>query len=842
MSTFSTTLVDSAVAFTVPLEAISLLLGIVVIVLGLSISGVLLRFYYGRYKEHFADEETLVIIQATSTFNAGVSLLRVVPNAILDTAKNFAQFFSQTLLPLIVLVMVAFLAYGWNLRHDDIAEVVVRTIQCDIRPVLDDTIMPLANLVRSLYNAIWPLVSLGFNYQVFITSGWYTILRGCAADSAIESFDAIFTQVGAAAAALARAIVTFFAGDISLDRFLLTDFLTEVGLIANSVLDTLDCFCDWLHPISVFYTSIPQMQALHTAIEAAVNLGIRLLQTVLNALVNQAPPFWDSPFEEAILLVISAGETFEQAARLVLDLLTDLINQIELSAADDPETMRALFGLPLEYDEETGDVKPPSISELMHVAAGTYLSRSSFARTGGGVGATTRSSRPIWDIPANGNLSDYLGFPVIAALLQTPWSHIASEPIAAALVLVNMTLNIVSNPVAIFQSPAAIAYFQVKPIYDHLRTWVDAVCELLVIIDPNFPDVFSLFGQAFFTGVEALYELGIGTINAIIFPRWSFGEPPPIDCTPGTCSYGNLMGNWSVFEIFPDYYDWEGNALRRTIGLLQEDADAIAILLGCNESTLDDDNCTAMPFQCFLRTTVLFSVEAANQTLALVLYLPDLVRFSSSLHTFQDLDLARLHDLLYLAVECLTTWYDFFSLYKSHKTHTEEEGENKEGESDAFARGIARRAALGILGVAGRVKGLTKAPDVFDRRTTHTRRVDHVHGAQDTATERFARDFVPVPDCDLARFVVACRIHRCAKHEFVRSVVAKTVVGRVHQRSFQATVYGLTEKAARWEARIGRPDVSEKLGAVCAAHCQGKHEEEEGESKWRHCRLVKTND
>lgn len=654
MNSFSTTLVNSAVAFTIPIEALSLLLGIVVVVLGLSISAILLRFYYGRYADEFAADETLVVIQVTSTFHASVALFRIVPSAVVDTAKNMAEFASGTLLPLLTVILFAFMAWGWNTRHNEIAAVVVRVVQCDIQPIMRDTILRLANAVRNLYDAIYPLVSLGVNYQTFVTTGWYKMLRSCALTE--TDFESVIDQAGVAAAALARAIVTFFSGDITADRFLLTDFLSETGLIANAALDSLDCFCEWLHPIWVFATSLPQMQALHSAIEAAVNAPTRFLQIVTEGLTTGDALFWSDFFQELILLVISAGEILEQVARLLLDLLTDLVNQIELSASDNPEQMRALFGLPLEYDAETGAVKAPSLSELMHVAAGTYLSRSTFAP---GVRVTARSSRPIWDIPAGGNLSDYLGFPVIAMLLQTPWSHIASEPIAAVLVLANMTVNIVCNPVEIFQTPAAIAYFQVKPIFDHWRAFVDALFELLVIIDPNLPDVYSLFGQAYFTGVETLYELGIGTVNAIIFPRWSFGEPSPVDCSvPGTCSYGNLTGNWSVFEIFPDYYDWQGNALRRTAGLLQDDADALAILLGCNESTLADDNCTAMPFQCFLRTTVLFAVEVANQTTALVLYLPDLVRFNNTLHTFRDLDLARLHDLLYLAVECLTTWYD----------------------------------------------------------------------------------------------------------------------------------------------------------------------------------------
>jgi hypothetical protein len=329
--------------------------------------------------------------------------------------------------------------------------------------------------------------------------------------------------------------------------------------------------------------------------------------------------------------------------------------------------MRALFGLPMTYDEESGELLAPTLSELFHATANTKLSTSSFAVAQGELGAALRG--PIWNLPNNSNASDYLGFPVILALLQTPWSHAVTELGAAAIILANMTVNIACNPVVIFDTPEALAYLQFGPVFDRLKAAFDAAAQLLVIIDPSFPDAVSLLGQAVLTYAEGIVELIVGTIVAIIWPTWSFGEPPPTDCTTiGSCGYPAPDG-WTIFNIYPDYYDWENNALRRALLLLEQDADAIAILLGCNDTTLATDDCTDLPFQCAIRTAYLLAVETVNQTNSFIFYLPDLVQFDSALKTFQDLDPARLQELFYLFVECLTTWY-LLSLFTFYFTRT----------------------------------------------------------------------------------------------------------------------------------------------------------------------------
>jgi hypothetical protein len=662
MSSLTSLVSSSAFAFSVPLDALAPLLGIFVILVALVLSAGLTRAWFARYKDEFAEDDTQVIVQLTGFASVSVGALRDYPSASLNTASSIlSSLFMDQPAALLTLLLFAVAGGLWNKHHAAMASAFVRLQQCDVLPILNDTVLSIANFVRLIFDAVWPLVTLGTNYYSFITSGWYRVLRECSIETV--DADAIFDQLAAAAKSFADAIVTFFAGDIFNDRFLMTDLLTQIGLFADFLMPVLNCYCAWLEPVWVFATSLPQMQALHSAIEASVNAGLRVLQIILNAITNVEAPFWSTLAEELILLVISVGETFEQASILALNLLTDLVDQIFLSAQNDPAGMRALFGLPAAYDEESGELLAPTLSELFHATANTKLSTSSFAVPQGELGAALRG--PIWNLPNNSNASDYLGFPVVLALLQTPWSHAVTELGAAAIILANMTINIVSNPVVIFATPEALAYLQFGPVFDRLKAAFDAAAQLLVIIDPSFPDAVSLLGQAVLTYAEGAAELIVGTIIAIVWPTWSFGEPPPTDCTtPGSCAYPAPDG-WTVFNIYPDYYDWENNALRRALLLLEQDADAIAILLGCNETTIATDDCTDLPFQCAIRTAYLLAVEAVNQTNSFIFYLPDLVQFDSTLKTFQDLDPARLQELFYLFIECLTTWYllSLFTFY-----------------------------------------------------------------------------------------------------------------------------------------------------------------------------------
>jgi hypothetical protein len=265
-----------------------------------------------------------------------------------------------------------------------------------------------------------------------------------------------------------------------------------------------------------------------------------------------------------------------------------------------------------------------------------------------------------------------LGLPRLLQLLLTPWAHAAGEPIAAAIVVANMTINVIFHPTDAFDSVAGQAFFEFREPFDHLRAAVAAATSLLILFEDHLPCWAGDLGQAYLTYIEAILELVRIIIYAIIFPHYVPGPDPPTDCVlnPTACQYP-VLDDWTIFNIFPPYYDWEDNALRRTLRLLQDDADCMALTLGCDNVTLPDDNCTDLPFQCALRTSYLMTIEAVNQTLNFIFYLPDLVRFDKmdGFRDFSDLSSKAFFDYANDFVECLVTWYVFLFFWPHTYTH-----------------------------------------------------------------------------------------------------------------------------------------------------------------------------
>jgi hypothetical protein len=201
---------------------------------------------------------------------------------------------------------------------------------------------------------------------------------------------------------------------------------------------------------------------------------------------------------------------------------------------------------------------------------------------------------PIWNLPENSTLSDLLGVRRILLLLSTPWSYIVSKPVAAGVSIANGTLNMIGNSFTLFNSAAGIAYFQFGVPFDYLREAFGAVANLGVIFDEQLPAATKGTSDGLLFYIEAVPELFIIVLFGIIFPGFEPGPNPPINCSViGACAYPAPTG-WSIFKIFPAYYDWEGNAIRQSLETFEENANSIAILLGCDNTTVETNNCTEL--------------------------------------------------------------------------------------------------------------------------------------------------------------------------------------------------------------------------------------------------------
>jgi len=282
-------------------------------------------------------------------------------------------------------------------------------------------------------------------------------------------------------------------------------------------------------------------------------------------------------------------------------------------------------------------------------------------------------------------LNETIGFDRLLILFYQPWPRIATQPVAAGVSLLNQTLNIITHSYN-FTNPDALSYFQFGPVFDYLREGWRAVASLTIIFANEVPDWVETLGDVALTLGEAITELVTGWIFAIIFMCWRPGNNPwgncnvPPDSTPCDCNTDPTLCNWTpsnvcnsteffdIFNFFPAYADWNNSALQEAIRYGEANADAMAIMLDCNQTEIDDSNCTSKPFQCMLRTASLGVMETLNQTHRLLFYLPDIVRFNhTAYHTMEDIGLEPIMDYALLFADCFSQWYASLYYLLSHR-------------------------------------------------------------------------------------------------------------------------------------------------------------------------------
>ena len=619
---------DQALAATLPPEALALMgfvgfMGATVLLTWLVLRSLLLP-----YADSFAPAEQLLFLRLENTFNGTVLVVLKVPAGTLEALESIYNNVLNNLVTIVAVTVLALGALAVTEYQPQLTMAYLKTRACTIVPFVDDVVLRLINLARLLYDALYAFVNVGAELAWAATSGARYVLKACTSFAALGD---IFVAVGHTLEALAQAIGTFLAnGGLFDERFVLVPALYELGLGANAALGPLQCLCAALDPLWTFVVALPQLTSLHTLLDCAANVPIRFLQALFTAVTNWAALDWNDLAVELTCTDVAVGLVAEEVAVLATTFLGDLLDLIPLGTG-----MMDGAGGEGSATVQTRDDKVSLLSSRLHAA---------------------RLGPPLWDLPPGTNLSDLLGIDGLLRLVSTPWSGALTQPIAAAIALGNMTLNAISHGNVIFETPDGLAYFQVKGIFDRLRAAVDAAAQALlsVIFSDATACALSLYGQAALTYVEGACELFFVVLYAAIFPRWLPGGQSLANCSVhDTCSGANAPVDWTIFNVFPAYYTWEGNALNRTLTMLLDNATCLGAMFGCN-TTAEPDCRPDYPFQCALITTHRLAVDLVNMTNAVLFLAPDLARFDASrYHTFMDVAPALLFQRIEDLIDCL---------------------------------------------------------------------------------------------------------------------------------------------------------------------------------------------
>ena len=650
-------------------EVLGPALTMAITIVGLLVTWAFLSVYYTPYKQAFESEETVLIIRVENFVGATGNVILKVPASAVDAFFSVIQTIQANWSNLLLLAMVGAASVVWLDNAPFLIESVTRMRQCQLVPFLEDYLLWLVNWAQFMYSSLYPLADAVFEGIYFFSgAGMLKVLRQC---TDFDDFSSHFATLADALSTFFDDLGDFFAdGGFFTNRLSLVPSLTYLGDFANTLLTPLNCFCAYLNPVWVFLVGVVQQMSLYLMIEYAANAFIRAGQFALTFLTTLTIPLFSPVATELVGFVLALASFIEDVTRLLEQMLYNIFQEILDAVEPLASTVAVSLQLmaaptpvdPAGWDEGVLPVKElevspqPDLSLLFHASLRTWgspLASGTF---------DVYESTPIWSLPPDSNLGDLLGLPRLLQLLGTPWAHYPGEVVAAAIVVANMTVNVIFHPTDAFGSVDGQAYFDFREPFDHLRAAVSALTSLLVLFEDHLPCWAGDLGQAYVTYVEAILELFRIVIYAIIFPHYEPGPDPPYDChTAGVCAYPVTDG-WTLFQVFPAYYDWEDNGLRPALHYLQDDADCMALTLGCDNATLPDDNCTELPFQCALRTSYLTAIEVVNLTLTFVFYLPDIVRFDKpdGYRDASDINVQPLFDYLNDFIECLVTWYVFF--------------------------------------------------------------------------------------------------------------------------------------------------------------------------------------
>jgi len=653
----------------------------------------------------FKGEPLILINLQTFVFAAGAAAVTYVGN-IVDAAKDtFTVFFTEFFLIAGLILLAIFLLAFIN-AHDILLEVFFEVWQCRVRPLLDELVLPLLSVGRVLFALVWPFVNMVRDITRALTTGNYRIVIACTSTDVVAD---IFTTIVQAIEVFVIEVVDFIINGLLYNgRFDLLPTLVLVGSAINQTRDVADCYCEAIQPIWDLVYSIITLPSLYSTIDCAFNTVVRWAQIPINSIFRFEFPNTAMLADEATCAITSYGELWEDLVVGVIEffyalfsLLSDLIMALTVeqrapvfarvaamhALADErlyiPTALRMLRNTPgavphralslvalsaADASIRTGISAEDGLFAFPGLVSDEALSNAfvtiesvngTLHRVPASVVATAVGPLTIWSFLAALGYLATLGYEALLRLANTPWTRIVTVYPLTIISVINITINSAFNAGEVFDSPEGIAYWQIGFIGDYTRGAVDAVIQLLAFISASIPCSFSKPVQALLSIPELVVELLIGAVYTWIFPPWTVGVPPPVDCNLVTCGSPAPSG-WSPLDVVPDYYSWDTSRLRRNLNLLLEGGECTAFLFGCNTtadnnpSTNITSNCTDTPLACSARSFNRIVTELVNNTVAFIFYIPDLVRFTSpGYKTAADIPVERLQLALYDFIFCI---------------------------------------------------------------------------------------------------------------------------------------------------------------------------------------------
>ncbi len=560
--------------------ALAGMLMIAVLMIALILAWGTLRLALPRQSKALAQSDEMLLLELRNIGGATVLVVVNVPLSILDALASIASLITDNFQTILVMLILGVAALGFNFIQPEFCDAGFG-LRCTLNWVIETFLWPLLNLARIVYAAVWPVIDVGAEWWKFVTTDYYRLLTACTTPTDLYN---VLRFVAMAVGDVVTALADWLSADLATARIDFLPALANLGNAANEALDPLSCFCDFLTPLWQLLVAIPQLASLHVTIDDSINVGVRLLQLLMELIFYHPGNFESGPLTvEVNGVIIAAGDTIQDIVLLVTDAIFGLLQELGI--------------LSMSAGAAAAGISPvTTLADLFH---------------------TADIPPPFWQQPGGGDLiNNTIGLKQLIQLLSAPYMHIVTEPFALFSSLANITLMAVTHPTCItffnntcdclFDAPTGMRYLQLGILGDRWRACVDAVASLFVIFDANMPAVASHLGHVYVYTVQTVFELIIDIIYAIVrllvyaymsrsghfterilqvFPPWVPGVPPTVDCGCGDCTI-DCMGavpcppSYTFLEVLPYYFNWSGACINVARDEVELAGEALATLLG----------------------------------------------------------------------------------------------------------------------------------------------------------------------------------------------------------------------------------------------------------------------
>lgn len=378
------------------------------------------------------------------------------PAVVTDSFKEIVSSFSglTDIVRLVATALFGVLLVLYLVYHDVGYQAYRQAIACE--PIVEQIrrgFLEIVNVLRFIAGSIIPASNLVQSFMWSITGVFYRVTIHCTIANLGNVFEILGNALANAFSAFFTGLSDFFASpDLTIARIDLVPFFQAVGELFSIAGLLLDCACSFLDFVWTDVLALPQSLSFAHALDAAVNVAVRAIQSIFIAINDQEAPQIKDVVHELQSFSVAAFDWIGEVVFAIVDILVNIVLLIPGVMAMNSSVMNS--GL-VRTSATTGQ---PSVADLVYYGRTLNLDAAS---SGGFVGAQAA------------NLSDIIGLQWLVNLLKAPWPRTLSYSVNGVLALINGTWSLTLLITRAQLSMQDLQFFEVRSLVFFIN-WVEA--------------------------------------------------------------------------------------------------------------------------------------------------------------------------------------------------------------------------------------------------------------------------------------------------------------------------------------------------------------------------------